>query len=386
MMNLSVIREKAARFAIGLVAGSSNDGIDAVLVRLKGTGSSIVLKQVADQYFPYTPTFRTRLLTEHMPVREAAMLQGELGNRIADAAMAMLEIAKDQQVEVDFIGMQGMCAAICSPADGEPGGVIEIGEPAAIAARTGLPVICEFAAGDIVAGGHGGPLAPYADWLLFKKLDREVACLNLGGGASFTIVTPGFEDLLAFDVGPANIAIDGAVRMLTRGAREMDEDGALAAKGMIIDEFFEYLLSHKFFSKVPPKRLPREEFGPDAYLRDALLSRRSHSVDDLIATVTAAVAASVVNAYMRFVAPQHEVDHFIIGGGGAKNKTLLKMIQKGLPEMKMFTSDQYGIPHHSRQAIAVAILGNEFICGTPANIPHVTGAKKAVVLGKLVLP
>ncbi len=386
MLDLDFLRKKQARFVLGLMSGSSSDGIDAALVRIKGTGPEIVIKQVAYKHFPYPADMRTRLLDEHMSVREVCLLNFELGERFADAALKMMSVAEEEQIIIDFIASHGQTVMHLPPRAHDKAGTLQIGESAIIAERTKLPVISDFRQRDMAAGGQGVPLVPYADWLLFRKLEHKVACLNIGGIANFTVVTPNFEDIIAFDTGPGNIIIDSAVRILTKGELQMDKDGAAAHKGLIIDEFLDYLLSHKYFNKQPPKSTGREEFGAEVYLRDALASRKEHAYEDIIATVTGAVATSIVTAYKLFIQPFHECSQIIVGGGGAKNKTLMSLLRKGLPEVQLFRSDQYGIPDGAREAIAFAILGNETIFGTPANVPQATGAKHPVVLGKITPP
>jgi anhydro-N-acetylmuramic acid kinase len=383
MKNLAFIQQKSARFIIGLMSGTSSDGIDAALVRIKGTGPDLAMKLIAYRTFPYTPGLRTRLLSEHLVAKDICLLNFEIGERLAEAALAMMETAKEEGILVDFISSHGHTVGHYPPPGNEKIGTMQIGETAIIAEKTTLPVISDFRPRDMAAGGQGAPLVPYADWILFRKEDRTVVCLNIGGIANFTVVTPDFKNVLAFDTGPGNMAIDGAVRLLSKGIHDMDKDGKAAAKGMVIDEFLDYLLSHKFFSKVPPKSTGREEFGAEVYLRDALASRRDQAYDDLIATVTHAVARSIIDAYRRFVKPQYNAQQLIVGGGGAMNHTLLKLLRHGLPEVTVFTSDQYGIPHGAREAIAFAILGNETICGTPSNVPQATGASHPVILGKI---
>jgi anhydro-N-acetylmuramic acid kinase len=383
-MNLEAIRDKPARFIIGLMSGTSSDGVDAALVRIKGTGPGLAMKLLAYRNFPYSPWFRTRLLAEHIDAREICMLNFELGDRFAEAALALLKEADTQEVEVDFISTHGHTVAHHPPPTNDRVGTLQIGESAMVAEQTGLPVVSDFRPRDMAAGGQGAPLVPYADWVLFRKAENTVACLNIGGIANFTVVTPSFDDVLAFDTGPGNMAIDGAVRLLTRGSKEMDEDGEAAKRGIVIDEFLEYLLSARYFRKVPPKSTGREEFGPVTYLRDALAARREHSYEDLVCTVTTAVAQSIAEAYERFIAPQYpNKPNIVVGGGGVKNKTLMRLLRKYLSEVTIFTSDQYGIPPGAREAIAFAILGNETICGTPNNVPHATGARHAVVMGKI---
>lgn len=388
MLDLNFFRQKNARFIIGLMTGTSCDGIDAVLVRVKGTGPGIAMKLVAYRNFPYPSMFRTRLLSEHLNAKDICLLNFEVGDKLADAALAMMEIAKEQGIIVDFIASHGQTVAHYPPRGPEAFGTLQIGESAVMAERTKLMVVSDFRPRDMAAGGQGAPLVPYADWLLWrnKKETRSVACLNIGGIANFTVVTPNIEDVIAFDTGPGNMAIDGAMRLLTKGNKEYDKDGATAAKGMIVDEFAEYLLGHKFFAKVPPKSTGKEEFGAEVYLRDALANRREHSIEDLMATVTGAVARSIVEAYTKFIKPYHDIQHIIVGGGGAQNKTLMGLLQRGFSPLTVFTTDQFGMPNGAREAICFAILGNETVMGTPANVPQATGAKHPVILGKITPP
>lgn len=382
-MDLRVIQKKPARFVVGLMSGSSCDGIDAALVRIKGTGRALVMKLIKHQTLPYPTSLRKRLLDENLSARDACILDFELGELFAEAALGVMETSEEEPLDVDFIASHGHTVAHMPPRTNDRIGTLQIGQSAIIAERTGLPVVSDFRPRDMAAGGQGAPLVPYADWLLFNKVKRSIACLNIGGIANFTSVTPEFRNILAFDSGPGNMAIDGAMRILTRGKEEMDVDGSTAAKGMVIDEFLTYLLDQPFFAKVPPKSTGREEFGVNVYLRDALASRADHPMEDLVATITEAVALSIIDAYDRFIKPDNPAEHIIVGGGGAHNKTLINRLKSGLADCQIFTSDQYGIPTAAREAIAFAILGNECIMGTPANVPHATGAEKRVVLGKI---
>jgi anhydro-N-acetylmuramic acid kinase len=385
-MDLQAIRTKRVRFVIGLMSGTSCDGVDAALVRIKGSGPGLLMKLVHFETVPYDPGFKTRLLTLRKDAREIALLNFDLGHRFADATQLLLERAREEGVEVDFIASHGHTLAHIPPR-GPAGqcGTLQIGEPAVLAERAGLPVISNFRPRDMAAGGQGAPLVPYADWLLFAREDRTVVCLNLGGIGNLTVVTPESAQVLAFDTGPVNMAIDGAVRLLTHGQRDIDQNGEAAAKGVVIDEFLDYLLDHPFFQRVPPKSTGADEFGPEVYLRDALESRRDNSFDDLLATVTASVAYTIIRAYNRFVKDHFDVSRIIINGGGAHNETLVNYLKKGLgPSIR--TSDEYGIPSDAREAISFAILGNETVSGLPANLVSATGAKKPVVLGNITPP
>ena len=365
------------------MSGTSCDGVDAALLRIKGTGENLAMKLVSFETFPFSPQLRLRLLAPRVDAHEMCALNFELGHRFADAAEHMLATARTEMVEVDFVSSSGHTVAHLPPGLHEAHGTRQIGEPAVIAERCKLPVVSNFRPRDMAAGGQGAPLVPYADWILFHRKDRTVGLLNIGGIANITVVSPSFDEVMAFDTGPGNMVIDGAVRLLTAGEQQMDKDGEAAAKGVVIDELLDYLLDHPYYSQVPPKSTGREDFGPEIYLRDALASRRDQSYEDLMATVTAAVGYSIVRAVNRFVRPQHEISRLIVSGGGSKNPVLIDRIKKGLPDMVVRSSDAYHIPVEAREAIAFGILGNETICGTPANVPSATGASRRVVLGNI---
>jgi anhydro-N-acetylmuramic acid kinase len=383
-MNLEEIQNKRVRYGIGLMSGTSCDGVDAALVRIKGTGPGLAMKLIAHQTFPYEPDLRNRLLAEHMSSKEVCLLNFELGDRMAEAVLTMVDIAQDEQVQVDYVSIHGHTIGHYPPGSGTDRiGTLQIGEAAVIAQRANIPVVSDFRVRDMAAGGQGAPLVPYADWLLFRREERTMVCLNIGGIANLTVVTPEFKDIVAFDTGPGNMVIDGTVRQLSRGMRMYDENGEAALRGNVIDEFLEYLLSDPYFAKDPPKSTGRERFGVDVYLRDALANRRDHSYEDLVATVTQAVVQSISEAYKRYVASKYDVAHMIVGGGGAMNNAVMLGLRRALPDVKIFISDRVGISYDAREAIAFAILGNETLCGTPANVPQVTGASGRVVLGKI---
>jgi len=390
MGDLNALREKPMRFIVGLMTGTSSDGIDGVVVRVKGTGPGIAIKLVAHKSFPYAPLFRTRLLDEHLTAQEMCALNFEVGELLAEAALEMVDMAQAQGVEsVDAIASHGQTVAHMPPPRYDKIGTLQIGEPCVIAERTGLPVVSNFRSRDMAAGGQGAPLVPYGDWMIWRdrKHERTILCLNLGGIANFTVVTPKLEDVSAFDTGPCNMLIDGAVRLLSKGAEQMDASGEASASGIVIDEFYEYLLDHEYFDKVPPKSTGREEFGEEKYLRDAIGARRDDNpYEDMVATACAAAADSILQAYERFIKPEHDIAHVIVGGGGTHNKGLMDRLEKGFGDIPLYGCDQFGIPSQAREAIAFAVLGNETICGTPANVPAATGASKRVVLGSITLP
>lgn len=388
-MRSRAIGKKERRFAIGLMSGTSCDGIDAALVRLKNTGDQLRAKLIDHRTMRFPPTVRDRLLRTNMVGDDLAALDFILGHLFAEAASAVIEDAKNlvEPIEVDFIASHGHTVMHAPRRDGvEDHGTFQIGNPSVLARLTGLPVAANFRQRDVAAGGQGAPLSAYADWILFRQKEEPVACLNIGGIANVTIATPNLEDVIAFDTGPGNMPIDGAIRHLTNGSLQFDKNGRRAARGKTIDSMLERLLDHPFFDESPPKSTGREEFGFDAYLSKYIAPDHDHTADDVLATVTEAVATSIVEAHQRFVLPSYPIRRLVVSGGGAHNRILLKLIQEGLPEIKVYTSDGAGLPGDAREAIAFAILGNELFCGTASSIPSATGAKKPVVLGSVTYP
>jgi anhydro-N-acetylmuramic acid kinase len=312
------------------------------------------------------------------------LLNFELGEFLAEAAVEMSRLAQTDLSEVDFVASAGFTLSHNPPRSRDLAvGILQIGESAIIAERTKLPVVSDFSASDLAVGGQGGPLCAYPDWVLLAREDRTVARVHLGGITTISVIPPKFEDIVAFDAGPGMIALDGAIRQLSSGTQDFDQKGATASKGVVIDEFLEFLLDHPYFAKVPPKTTSREEFAPETYLRDAIVGRKDHSLDDLMATVTAAVSYCVVRAYNRFVKPQFSVSRLIVSGGGVRNQALLQRLKNGVPDAVIRSSDEYGLPADALDAVGVTILGNETLCGKPSNAPHATGARQPAVLGRI---
>jgi len=386
-MELGSIREKLVRYAIGLTTDSACLGVDAALVRIKGFGPEMLIKVVKDKHFRHPPGLQNRLLSARKTGRELSALSFELGAELAEVAAGLQEAARSENIEVDFISSPGYTAAhLPSRGSDTISGHLSIGEPSVIAARTNLPVVSGFASSDMAVGGQGNVLHPFADWVLFHRPDRVVACLHLGGFASVTVVTPEMKDMIAFDVGPCLVSIDSSVRLLTHATQTRDRDGAIAGKGLVIDEFLDYLLSHAYFSRVPPKSTSRDEFGPEEYLRDALNGRRDHSLEDMIATVTMAVGYSITRSFTRFVYPGYSISRLILSGEGLRNRTLMRNVKTGIKDAIVRKTDRYGIAFNVVDPLSACILANETIFGNSTNILSATGARRPATLGSITMP
>ncbi|MBI4461596.1 MAG: anhydro-N-acetylmuramic acid kinase, partial [Acidobacteria bacterium] len=250
---------------------------------------------------------------------------------------------------------------------------------------TGIPVVADFRPRDLAAGGQAAPLVPYVDYLLYRHPRRGRVALNLGGIANVTVIRARArpDEVYAFDTGPGNMLIDGVVRRLTRGRESFDRNGARAARGRVPAKLLAQLLRHPYFRRPPPKSTGREQFG-EAYLDALLRAARSLKPDDIVRTATELTSQSIAQAFRRFILPRVPVEEVIVSGGGAQNRFLVKRLEESLPQLRIVPADRYGVPDKAKEAFAFAILAYQTWHGEPATLPGATGARHAVVLGKIV--
>jgi len=380
----------APRYAVGLMAGTSLDGIDAALARIEGAGDAIRIETLATHYQPYTPDERTGLLrlVESGTLADLCAWDAYLGERFARAAQAVIQKASPPRV--DCIGSHGQTAWHAPNAHllGMPTpNTLQIGQPDVIAARVGAPVVADFRTRDMAYGGQGAPLVPIVDWLLLRSDTEPRAALNLGGMANLTILPAGGapDAIRAFDTGPANALIDLAVQQGTGGAQTYDRDGALADSGAVHPPLLEWLLAHPYFGQSPPKSTGREAFGR------ALLSAVHAQFPDLplptlVATLTELTAATIADALQKWVLPECPVRRIIVSGGGLHNRALMRRLTAHLPEIALESSAVYGVDPDFKEAIAFAVLADRFLQGLPATYPNTTGVRQPTLAGKLALP
>lgn len=259
--------------------------------------------------------------------------------------------------------------------DGRTRGTLQLGQPAWIAERTGLPVVSDVRARDVAAGGQGAPLVSVLDVLLLGGLDGPAAALNLGGIANLTFVRPG-QDPIAYDTGPGNALIDAAVRELSSGREHLDERGRRAAGGRVDRGLLARLLDDPFYRRPPPKTTGKERFHA-AYLRERL-GEEGAAGDDLVATVTALTVETVGSELERLGARL-----VYVSGGGTRNPTLMSWLRGRVPGVGIAVSDELGVPERSKEALAFAVLGFLTAHGLPASVPSCTGAPGPRVLGSL---
>lgn len=246
-----------------------------------------------------------------------------------------------------------------------------------------MTVVADLRARDVAAGGQGAPLVGYTDYLLLRHPTRTRAVQNIGGIANVTVLPAGAgpEAVFAFDTGPGNMLIDDAVLRATDGAQPFDRDGVLGAQGEVDAALLADLMGHPYLALPIPKTTGREQFGRQlgAEIWERA-RRRGLSAEGIIATLTQFTATSMADAYTRFVGP---VDEVFVGGGGADNPTLMRMLAESLPEASVRRSDEAGIPADAKEAIAFAVLAYETVHARPGNLPSVTGARRPRVLGAI---
>jgi anhydro-N-acetylmuramic acid kinase len=374
---------------VGLMSGTSVDGVDVAVVDIRGAN----VRLAAFDVFPYRTALRREILELCHPdsarVDRICHLNHVLGEVFAEA---VIQLCRERHIglgSIDLIGSHGQ-TLWHQPQGGRYKGrmvrsTLQIGEPSVIAQRTGITTVADFRPRDMAAGGQGAPLVPYADYVLFRDSKICRAVQNIGGIANVTFLPPACTcgDIMAFDTGPGNMVIDSVMRLVSNGRRHYDRGGAMAAKGQVDEPLLRQMLKHPFLRRKPPKSTGREEFGQpycEWFYRES--RKRKLAPEDMLATVTAFTARTIADAYRRFLPTMP--DEMILCGGGAHNRTLVRMVQQDLGAAKVRTTDEFGISVDAREAVAFAILAWATIRGTTNNVPNATGATEPVVLGKIV--
>jgi anhydro-N-acetylmuramic acid kinase len=379
------LRDVTPRRIVGLISGTSADGVDAALVEVEGAGEDLRVRLLTFASQPYSPPLRARVVAAgEASVAALLDLHYELGEVFAEAAGALVEGARRLGLAVHLIGSHGQTARHHPRATGARGraATLQIAEPAVIAERTGLPVVADFRPADVAAGGEGAPLVPLVDWLLFRLAGRTRACLNIGGIANATVLPPEAAGVRAFDVGPGNMPLDSVVHAWTGGAETFDRDGARAAGGRIDRGLLTRLLAHPYFALAPPKSTGREAFGAPfvAPLLGAFAGREA----DLLRTLTRFVAEGIADGLRRWAG--RAVDEVLVSGGGARNRTLMADLGELFAPAPVRSLEAVGLDPDAKEAVAFAVLANETLFGRPGNVPAATGARGPRVLGKIVVP
>lgn len=389
---LEAVARKPVRRIVGLMSGTSVDGVDAALCEVSGSYTESKVKLLAFECLPLAPSVRERIHAAFAGnVQQLCETNFVLGEVFAEAALAACKKAGLPREELDLVASHGQTVYHIDRSQGGVPSTLQLGEGSVIAERTGAIVVSDFRTRDVAAGGAGAPLVPYVDFCLFARPGEARALQNIGGIANVTVV-PGPDEperVLAFDTGPGNMVIDEVCRELREDENAFDEDGKFSALGEVDRDLLARLLAHPYLDLPPPKTTGREVFGVE-YSRHLIEEYDPFKLIDLLATAAQLTAESIVRAYRRWVIPRYRLSEVIVSGGGARNATVLGAMREMLAEDKVpvRTFDDLegiGFPGKAKEAVAFAVLANETIQGFPSNLPTATGARRPVVLGKISL-
>lgn len=398
-MSGSSVKELAARSrkrlktVIGLMSGTSLDGVDVALTEVRGRGTSTKVRLLMFRSYPFPAELKALLLKNSDPetakLNELTWLNTLLGQFYADGVKSILRAARMRNGEVDMIGSHGQTVCHLPRPHRILGktvrSTLQIGDPAVVAALTGIVTVGDFRVADMAVGGEGAPLVPYFDYLVFRSARMNRGLLNIGGIANLTVLPRKCEidDVTAFDTGPGNMVVDGLTRFYF--GRMYDKHGGYAQRGVVRPDLLRYLARHPFLQRKPPKSTGREEFG-NHFVREVMNYAKDMDPLDVIATATDFSAFAVYEGYRRFVERRTPFRELIVGGGGTHNLVLMESLQKYFKNVSIHRVDDFGFPSDAKEALCFAVLANEAVSGIPANLPRVTGAKRKVTLGKICLP
>ena len=393
MKRLKDLENKDTLRIIGLMSGTSADGMDAALTEISGSGLHTRVRTLAFVSLPYQDAEREEILRLASGTaggaRDLTLFHFWLGQFSLKACLAVCEVAGVPPDSVDLVGSHGQTLYHLPLPEFYLGcsvrGTLQPGEPSVICEGLGCPVVSDFRVRDLAAGGQGAPLVPYAEYLLYRREKETVGLQNLGGIGNLTVLPAGGfpEDVFAFDTGPGNMVIDQLAERLTDGKLRFDEGGAMAAKGACSASLLEYLLRDPYLKKAPPKTTGREAYGADyveRLLRKAVDYRLCR--DDILATATRFTAECVAAALRDFCPVKPDL--LIAGGGGCRNRTLMRDL-RSLLDIPVLLNEDLGLDSDAKEAVAFAVLANECVHGNANNLPSVTGASHPVVMGKISL-
>jgi len=385
---------KKPMLVLGMMSGTSADGIDVALARISGAPPNLNAKLLGHTSTKFPDALRKEILrvAEQHPISAGALgqLNFRLGGLFADATLAACRRFRVSPKRISLIGSHGQTIfhqGKPAPYFGAPTpSTLQIGEPSVIAARTGIPTVGDFRPADMALGGQGAPLVPYVDYLLYRHAKLGRVSLNLGGIANITVLPRAAkpQQVFAFDTGPANMLIDALVAHFTRGRQRFDKNAQLAAQGRSNPALLDELMRDPYLKLAPPKSTGREYYG-HAYVKKILTLglRYRATPNDLIRAATIFTTLSIVEALNRFVLRKTKINQLIVSGGGAHNPLILAQLSAALPGIEVVPSSRLGVPEDAKEAFAFALLAYETFHQRPANLPSATGARGPAILGKI---
>jgi anhydro-N-acetylmuramic acid kinase len=375
---------------IGLMSGTSADGVDAALVEWPRGAEARPFRLLAFRETPFRAELQARIhalaagrAAPGEALRELAALDVELGEHFAAAARELAAAAGVALAEIEAVASHGQTVAHHP----ELRATLQIGDPSVIAERTGCTTVADFRSRDVAAGGEGAPLAPFFHHAALGEPGEGRLVLNLGGIANVTWIPRGAapEDVVAFDVGPANALLDGVAQQISAGRERCDRDGARARRGRADAALLERLLDDEFLRRPPPKSTGRERYGSaEAEALAAGAGGDARRADDLLATLVAFTARAVRRAVEEHLEGVAKLDRVLVGGGGVRNPALMDALARELEGVAVEPMDACGVPADAAEAMAFSLMGRNALLGLPNHLPRCTGARRAAVLGEIV--
>ncbi len=375
---------------IGLMSGTSVDGIDAVLVELQGREQDLQVQVLNFCTVPYPPVLREQILAACAAASLTLPEWSDLDEAIAEAFATAAKMVQQGYPPAQLIGSHGQTVFHRPPRGDRLGHSVQLGRGELIAHRTGLPTVANFRAHDIALGGQGAPLVPRVDWCLLGHPQEHRCIQNIGGIGNVAYLLPYAEDprgeqVRGWDTGPGNVLLDLAVSYFSGGAQTYDAEGQWACQGQICEPLLHEWLNHPFFREPPPKSTGRELFG-EPFWQQCLAAAETHGLTpaDVLATLTEFTVRSIVLSYESFLT--RLPDRVLLCGGGAHNRFLQERLQRHLKGIPVETTAVAGVPIDAKEAIAFAVLAYWQQLGIPGNVPSVTGARQAIPLGQYWQP
>jgi len=386
------LNKKSYKTIIGIMTGTSLDGVDVLIVKIKGAGAGISYKNIAFEVYPIPAALRVSM-REIMRLKTAGLetlcsLNYEIAALYESCVKKICVKNRLNLSEIDLIAISGQTFYHI------PGrATMQLGDGSFLAARTGVNVAWNFRASDIAAGGQGAPLVPYLDYVLFSKYKKDIITLNIGGISNLTHIPASgdFDDITAFDCGPGNMIIDKMTFEYSGGKKKYDRDARIAAGGKISNELLKLMSSHEYLALAPPKSTGRETFG-DEYTRGIIdyCTKKNIAFNDMIRTATEFSSFCIINGIEKHLLKKikngrkntNGGETFLVcAGGGARNPIIFGGIKERLAGfgIKTVKSEEFGIDSKSKEALLMAVLANDTLYGIPSNVPSATGAKKNVI-------
>ena len=399
MTSRTSLSPAGSRLALGLMSGTSVDGIDVALVRIAPSITENAAHARLENFVdvPFPPAVRAEVLRLAEGARvspgEISQLNFRLGRAFGGAAIRACRKFRLNPRRLSVIGSHGQTIFH----RGQPirflgenvSSTLQIGEPAVIAAITGVITVGDFRPADMAVGGQGAPLVPFGDYLLYRHPRRGRAILNIGGIANVTLIPKAASphSVIAFDTGPGTMVVDALVHHFTNGRRSFDAQAQMASRGRLLPALANTLLAETYFRQAPPKSAGREQYGKP-YVEKILAWGRRHRVrpEDLIRTATIVTALSIADALHRWVLPRATLSQLIVSGGGARNPLILAQLSAALGGIEVITTEALGLPGDAKEAFIFALLADETLHGRPSNLPSATGAGRPALLGKICYP